>query len=167
MQNISSVKVTGIAWFLIAVVGLIFALYPIQDWKMPQALAVLLLTILFGALILSLGLLISIGIKALRQFRENRSTSASWITNVPSGLLDCKVEGARARDRFDKEWDKLHRNIIGLSEQVRQHEREVKDLLKSNKNIKANSKQRKVNRIGNKLNGNAIYIEKELSYLTT
>jgi xanthosine utilization system XapX-like protein len=98
MEKSFSVKVAAPTGAV--VVGLILALYQVQGWKMPAALAVLLLSILFGLLALSIGTLCFAAVKIIKQFIECRATSAAWVSAEVPGLLDYEADGERATKRF-------------------------------------------------------------------
>ena len=158
MVNISSVKVAGP--FGAVVVGIILALYQVQGWKMPTALAVFLLIILFGLLALSMGMLCLAAIKAVKQIAERRATSASWVSSAAPGLLDCEVDGKRAIDRLSKEFGQWQVDIDRLATQTKTHSQQINDIVTGKRNRKAKTKQQRANRVGKQIDRSAIYIEK-------
>ncbi len=159
MGKISAVKVAGFG-ALGVVAGLILALYQVQGWKMPTALAVLLSVILFGLLALFMGTLCLVAIKAVRQITERRATSATWVSSEAPGVLDCEVDGKLAVDRLLKELKRWQVDINRLATRVETHSKQINDMVTGKRTEKAKSKQQRANRVGNQIDRSAIYIEK-------
>ncbi len=130
---------------------------------MPDFLAIILLVILLTMLFIAILVILFESGKGVRKYCENRSISAGWISTEPPGILDCQVDGVRARDRFSKETKKLFERIECLSKIAEKHEHILKELDKQSKNIDSKSKQQKANKIAKNLNNTAIYIQKRVN----
>lgn len=162
MGKISSIKAAGIGSFGAIVIGLILALYGVQGWKMPTALAVVLLSILFVLLALSIGMLCVAAFKAIKQFMENRATSAAWISTEVPGLLDYEADSERDSKRFNKELKQLTIDTVRLGKTLTLQSKQMRDLNKSGKAIKGTEKQKRGNRAGKVIDRSALYIEKRI-----
>lgn len=143
-------------------VGLTLALFQVQGWKMPTALAVFLLVILFGLLALSLGTICLAGIKAIRQIAEHRAVSASWVSDEVPGLLDYEADGERAANRFTKELKRFAIDTERLGKILILQTKRMQDLTRSGKTIKGTDKQKRGNQAGKVIDRSAIYIEKRV-----
>ena len=167
MEKITSIKVAGIGAFGAVVVGLILALYSAQGWTIPLFLAILLSIVLYGLLLLSLGLLLLAGINTVKQFAERRATSALWVTSEEPGLLDCSVDGIRAYNRLYKELIRLRIDINRFGKRTKDYTTQINHS-KSGKIIKKEvTKFQKANRVGKQINNNAVYIEKRTELYNT
>ncbi|MBI2853060.1 MAG: hypothetical protein HYX84_08205 [Chloroflexi bacterium] len=140
------------------VVGLILALFQVQGWKMPTALAVSLLVILFGLLALSIGTVCLAAIKAIKQIAEHGATSATWVSAGVPGVLDCKVDGKRALDRLLKELRRWQIDIQTLATQTQAQEHVL--FQATRKDINPKALRGIVNWLGKQTNRSAIYVEK-------
>jgi hypothetical protein len=167
MEKITSIKVAGIGAFGAVVIGLIFALYSAQGWIIPIFLAILLLIVLYGLLLLSLGLLLLAGVNAIKQFAERRATSALWVTSEEPGLLDCSVDGKRAYNRLYKELIRLKTDINRFEKRTKDYNAQINHSISGKIIKKEVTKLKKANRVGKQINNNAIYIEKRTALFIT
>jgi hypothetical protein len=158
----SPIKVAGIGSFGAVVIGLVLALYQVQGWKMPTVLAVLLLSILFGLLALSIGMLCFTAVKAISKFAERRATSAAWISSEVPGLLDYEADGERAGKRFTKELKQFTIDTGKLGQKITPYTKRLRGFAKSGKVIKGTKKQKIANQAAKKIDRSAVYIEKRV-----
>lgn len=160
MFNVRTSYIFGAAGLAAVVVGLIFALYEVQGWKMPVPLAVFLLTILFLMLFVALVVICFEIINGVRKFFDERATSASWVSKEAPGLLDYEADGEYAAKRFTEELLKLTKDTKELGATITKYSVEFENLNKSGKTNKGIDKQKKANKVAKSYDRSAIYIEK-------
>jgi hypothetical protein len=106
------------AGFAIAAIGLVFAAYQVQGWKMPGLLAAVLIACLLAIATIALLSIAWEAIKEIRAWRERRETSTAWIADEPPGLLDYLPDMNRALKKFVRQMGRLNHDTERLGRQT-------------------------------------------------
>lgn len=103
-------RVGSRAGFAVAAVGLVFAAYQVQGWKMPRVLAAILIVGLLGVACVALASIAWEVVKELRSWSERRETSTAWISKEPPGQLDYIPDMNRAVKKFTRQMSRITRD---------------------------------------------------------
>jgi hypothetical protein len=151
------------AAFAAFIIPVIFAIFEVQEWKVPVPLAVALLVILFVMLIIALGMVFYEVVKAGLQILEHRATSASWVSTEAPGLLDYEADGLRANKRFTSELDRLTKDVERLGKRLKSHTAFMETINKSGRKVSPQLKQKRGNQAAKDIDRSAIYTEKRIA----
>jgi hypothetical protein len=149
------------AGFGVAAIGLVFAAYQVQGWKMPRLLAAALIASMLAVAGIALLSIVWEVISEVRGWREHRATHASWVSAEPPGKLDYEADGLRAQERFTRE----------LLKQAKETHRLGKKLARYTKRIGRRRfsgprrRQRQANRSAKSIERGAVFIEKRVELL--
>jgi hypothetical protein len=144
-----------------ASIGLLLALFQVQGWAMPKALAHALIVLLVAMIAAGFSVIVYEAVRALRRYREHRKTTASWVASEAPGLLDYEADGIRAGNRFTEELEGLNNDTTRLGKKLARHAKRMeKSAGKS-----AQKKQRLANRSARAIGKSADYLEKRLELL--
>jgi hypothetical protein len=112
--------------FGLVAIGLVFAAYQVQGWKMPRLLAAVLIAVLLTAAALVVLSIVWEAIKEVRDWRERRETSTEWIASEPPGLLDYLPDMQRASKKFVRQMNRLNRDTARLGKRTGRNARTMK-----------------------------------------
>jgi hypothetical protein len=144
-----------------AAIGILFAVFEVQGWKVPGPLALALIVFLLAVIAVAV-LMISVEVaRAIHRFFEYRATSASWVSSEAPGLLDYEADGIRAGNRFTKELYKLNDDTETLGKRLARHSKRME----RSAGKSARKRQRLANRSAKAMNRSAEFIEKRLELL--
>jgi hypothetical protein len=142
-------------------IGLFFALFQVQGWKVPKPLALALIVVLLAVIAGAVSMIAFEIWRAGRRFLEHRATSPSWVASEAPGLLDYEADGLRAIERFSRELNKIAEDTVSLGKRLDRHTRRIVRL----QGKSAKRRQRAANRSAKSINKSAIYIEKRVALL--
>jgi hypothetical protein len=114
------------AGFFVAAIGLVFAAYQVQGWKMPRLLAAVLIASMLMVAGIALFSIVWEAIKEMRDWRERRETSTAWIAAEPPGLLDYVPDMNRASNKFVRQMGRLNRDTTRVGKQTTRDARTIK-----------------------------------------
>lgn len=114
------------AGFFVVPVGLVFAAYQVEGWKMPRLLAAFLIAAMLTVAGVALLSIVWETIKEIRRLRERRETSTAWISNEPPGALDFVPDMNRAARKFNRQMGRLTRDTARVGRMMTRQARVVK-----------------------------------------
>ena len=142
-------------------IGLLLALFQVQGWTVPTALALTLIVLLLGLIAVAVAMIAVEISRVARRYLEHRATSPSWVSSDAPGLLDYEADGIRAMKRFTRELDKMGDDTEALGKKLQKHTKRITRL----QGKSAKRRQRSANRSAISINKSAVYIEKRVALL--
>lgn len=154
-------RIGGRAGFAIAAIGLVFAAYQVQGWKMPRLLAAVLIAALLAVAGVAILSIVWEGVKEVRRWREERETSTAWIAAEPPGLVDYGPDMNRANKKFLRQMAKLTRDTKRVGVRMGRHAK----LAKVAQFFGPRAAQIWANHAAKGILGSAAFIEKRTGHL--
>jgi uncharacterized membrane protein YsdA (DUF1294 family) len=142
--------------------GIWFAVFQVQGWTMPDALAIALLIPVGITIVGSLAVAVVEVVRNVHAFIEHRATNALFVLETPPGFLDYLPDGLTASERFSNELLLLGEDTEELGEKIEKHTARLTALVGLDD---AYAPQREANRSAKSIARSAAYIEKRLELL--
>jgi len=157
-------RVGSRAGFAVAAIGLVFAAYQVQGWKMPRLLAAVLIAAMLTVAGIAFLSIIWEAVQEVRLLLERRETSAGWIIEADPGLFDFEADGLRAMEEFTEELEKLSKDTQRIGKKLPRHSQ----LMERSTAPGVNGKMRQnlANRAAKDIRHSATFIKKRLDLLT-
>jgi hypothetical protein len=150
------------AGFFVAAIGLVFAAYQVQGWKMPRLLAALLIASMLAVAGVALLSIVWEAVKEARVWRERRETSRDWIAAEPPGLLDYLPDMNRASKKFVRQMDRLNRDTERVGKRTT---RDARIISWASRLGRPRAAQLSANRSAKGILRSAVFIEKRSNHL--
>lgn len=143
-------------------VGIVLAIYEVQEWNMPALLAgVLIVVMLLLAMAAFLWILYEIG-RAIWHILQRRAVSAAWISAEEPGLLDFEADLAQGSRRFISEMSKLANDTRRLGKLLPKHQKRIENASVSSSPRK---KQKRANQAAKDIGRSAVFISRRRELL--
>lgn len=142
--------------------GIWFAVFQVQGWTMPKALAIALLVPVGITIVGSLAVAVFEVARNVRAFAEHRATNALFVLETPPGFLDYLPDGLTASERLSTELILLSEDTNELTQKLDKHTASFTALVGVDD---AYAPQREANRSAKTIARSAAYIEKRLELL--
>lgn len=147
---------TGVA------IAILFALFEVQEWKMPTPIAISFIAILSVMIVVALGMVVYEVVTQALRYLEHRATTASWVSSEEPGLLDYEADGLRAIERLTREMAGLAKDTQKLGRNLQKHTQRLKN---PNLARKPRLKQKRANQAAKSIDRSAVYIEKRAALM--
>ena len=144
-----------------AAIGILLALFQVQEWKVPKPLALTLIALLLAVIAVAVSMTAYEITRAVRKFLEDRAISPAWVSADAPGLLDYEADANRAQNRLTKEMNKQTKETERLSKKLNRAAKRAVRLQGKN----AKRRQRHANRSARSIAKNALFVEKRLPLL--
>lgn len=143
-------------------IGILFAIFEVQGWKVPTPLAIFFLAVVSAIIIAALGMVVWELVKEALRFREYLVTTPSWVLPDEPGLMDYEPDSLRAIGRFNGELQGLGRDTRRVGQAIGRHTVRLQEAAASGN---AKLKQRRANQAAKAMDRSANYISKRAALM--